>query len=240
MNALRNWLFMLVFYGGSVPIVLTSPISALFGWRAMVVHTHFWTRFHGWATRTILGIHQNIEGARFGDTTGPGHIGGVPVLYAAKHQAMYETLELGRMLRNPAIAMKQELTDIPVWGWAARRYGVIVVDREASAGALRRMLREARAALAEQRSILIFPEGTRVAPGEQPPLRAGFAGLYQMLKIPVVPVAINSGQIWPKHGPKVPGVVTFRFGEPIPPGLPRAEIERRVHAAINALDTPQA
>jgi 1-acyl-sn-glycerol-3-phosphate acyltransferase len=162
------------------------------------------------------------------------------VLYAAKHQAMYETLELGRMLRNPAIVMKQELTDIPVWGWAARRYGVIVVDREASAGALRRMLREARAALAEQRSILIFPEGTRVAPGEQPPLRAGFAGLYQMLKIPVVPVAINSGQIWPKHGPKVPGVVTFRFGEPIPPGLPRAEIERRVHAAINALDTPQA
>lgn len=60
MNALRNWLFMLVFYGGSVPIVLTSPISALFGWRAMVVHTHFWTRFHGWATRTILGDRKSV------------------------------------------------------------------------------------------------------------------------------------------------------------------------------------
>ncbi|WP_404373361.1 lysophospholipid acyltransferase family protein [Sphingomonas sp. MMS24-J45] len=235
MIAVRNWLFTLLFYVGSVPIVLTTPISALIGWRALVAHTHFWTRWHGWTTRHILRIDQRIEGARFGDL----QFGGAPVLYAAKHQSMYETLELGRMLRNPAIVMKQELAEIPVWGWAAKRYGVIVVDREASAGALRRMLRDARAALAANRSILIFPEGTRVAPGEQPPLRAGFAGLYQMLKIPVVPVAIDSGMVWPKHGPKVPGTVTFRFGEPIPPGLTREEAERRVHAAINALDVPR-
>lgn len=227
MTRLRNLVFGLVFYTGSVPIVLTSAISALFGWRAMVAHTHFWTRYHGWATRNLLGIRQRIEGQPFGSG---------PVLYAAKHQAMYETLELGRMLRNPAIVMKQELAEIPVWGWAARRYGVIVVDREASAGALRRMLREARTALAAGRSILIFPEGTRVAPGEQPPLRAGFAGLYQLLKIPVVPIAIDSGGVWPRKGLKQPGVVTFRFGEAIPPGLPRAEAEARVHAAINALD----
>jgi 1-acyl-sn-glycerol-3-phosphate acyltransferase len=227
MNWLRTIVFMIVFYGGSVPIVLTTPVTALFGWRALVAHTHFWTRFHGWATETILGIHRRLEGAPFS---------GGPVLYAAKHQAMYETLELGRMLRNPAVVMKQELASIPVWGWAARRYGVIVVDREASAGALRRMMREAKVALGEGRSVLIFPEGTRVPPGEQPPLRAGFAGLYRMLGLPVVPVAINSGAVWPKHGPKLPGTVTFRFGELIPPGLPRAEIEARVHAAINDLD----
>jgi 1-acyl-sn-glycerol-3-phosphate acyltransferase len=231
MNWVRTIAFMIVFYGISVPIVLLTPLTALFGRRTIIALTHFCTRFHGWTTEHILGIHRRIEGQPFTDG---------PVLYAAKHQAMYETLELGRMLRNPAIVMKQELASIPVWGWAARRYGVIVVDRQASAGALRRMLREAKVALAEGRSILIFPEGTRVAPGEQPPLRAGFAGLYQMLKLPVVPVAIDSGMVWPKHGPKRPGVVTFRFGEVIPPGLPRAEAERRVHAAMNALDTAKA
>lgn len=233
MTRLRNRVFALVFYSLSVPLVASSAISALFGWKAMVAHTHMWTRFHGWATRVILGIHIRIEGEPFG---GPA-LDGTPVLYAAKHQAMYETLELGRMLRAPAIVMKQELADIPVWGWAARRYGVIVVDREASAGALRRMLREARVALNAGRSILIFPEGTRVAPGEQPPLRAGFAGLYQLLKIPVVPIAIDSGLLWPRRGSKRAGTITFRFGDAIPPGLPRAEAEARVHAAINALET---
>jgi 1-acyl-sn-glycerol-3-phosphate acyltransferase len=158
------------------------------------------------------------------------------VLYAAKHQSMYETIELSRLLNRPAIVMKQELASIPVWGWAARRYGVIVVDREASAGALRRMLREAKVALEAGRSILIFPEGTRVTPGEQPPLKAGFAGLYQMLKLPVVPIALDSGRVWPRKGWKRPGVVTIRFGEPVPPGSPRKQAEGVVHAAINALE----
>jgi 1-acyl-sn-glycerol-3-phosphate acyltransferase len=227
MIGLRNLLFKIVFYTISVPIVLATPISALFGRNAIIVNTHIWTAFHHWATRTFLGIHQNIEGTKF-----PGG----PVIYAAKHQAMYETLELGRMLNTPAIVMKQELASIPVWGWAARIYGCIVVDREASAGALRRMVKEAKTALNEGRSILIFPEGTRVPPGEQPPLRAGFAGLYQMLKIPVVPIAIDSGIVWPRHGPKKAGFVTFRFGDVIPAGLPREEAEARVHAAINAMD----
>lgn len=74
-------------------------------------------------------------------------------------------------------------------------------------------------------------------PGEQPPLQPGFAGLYKALGVPVVPVAIDSGLLWPRRAlVKRPGIVTFRFGEPIPPGLPRKEAEARVHAAINALD----
>ena len=228
MNWLRTIAFMIVFYLGSVPIVLLTPITTLFGRKALIVHTHIWTKFHGWTTEHILGIHRRLEGELYADG---------PVIYAAKHQAMYETLELGRMLRTPAIVMKQELASIPIWGWAARKYGVIVVDREASAGALRRMVREAQAELALGRSILIFPEGTRVAPGERPPLQPGFAGLYKQLRLPVVPVALDSGELWPRNSfRKRPGVVTVRIGTPIPPGLPRAEIEARVHAAINDLD----
>jgi 1-acyl-sn-glycerol-3-phosphate acyltransferase len=133
--------------------------------------------------------------------------------------------------------MKQELSRIPAWGWVARSYGVIPVDREGGAAALRRMLVAARKAVEEGRPVLIFPEGTRVLPGEQPELQPGFAGLYRALGLGAVPIALDSGRLWPRGGfVKRPGIVTFRFGELLPPGLPRREIELRVHQAINALD----
>ena len=226
MTRLRNIAFALVFWGGSLPIVLLVPVSAWFGQRAVIAHATVWTRFHRWATRVLLGIQVRVEG----------EIPAGPALYAAKHQAMFETLELQRMLDGPAMALKQELADIPVWGWATRRYGALVVDRDASSTALRKMMREASAAKARGRSILIFPEGTRVVPGERPPIKSGFAGLYRLLAMPTVPVAVDSGRLWPKRGLKQAGVITFRFGEVIPPGLGREIIEERVHAAINALD----
>ena len=114
---------------------------------------------------------------------------------------------------------------------------MIVVDRSANAKALRQMMREAKIALSEGRSVLIFPEGTRVAPGEAPPLRSGFAGLYRALGLPVVPVALDSGRFWPRRGPKRPGIATFRFGAPIAPGLERTEVEAQVHRGINALES---
>jgi 1-acyl-sn-glycerol-3-phosphate acyltransferase len=224
--AVRSWLFAAIFYGGSVPIVLSVPVSALFGRRAVIVHATVWTRYHRWCARVLLGITIRVEGER--PVT--------PALYASKHQAMFETLELELQLDGPAMALKQELADIPMWGWAARRYGALVVDREGSATALRQMIREGKAAKEAGRSVLIFPEGTRVLPGEQPPLKSGFAGLYRMLGMPVVPVAVDSGRLLPKRGLKRPGVVTFRYGEVIPLGLSREEVEARVHAAINALD----
>jgi 1-acyl-sn-glycerol-3-phosphate acyltransferase len=99
------------------------------------------------------------------------------------------------------------------------------------------MVRNAQAEVAQGRSLVIFPEGTRVRPGEQPPLQPGFAGLYRALRLPVVPVALDTGRFWRRRGfAKQPGVATFRFGAPIPAGLPRDEIEARVHAAINVLE----
>ncbi len=223
---LRTWLFKLIFYTGSVPIVLATPLSARFGHRALVANVHLWSRYHRLVARLILGITSRLEGG----------VSAEPTFYAAKHHAMFETLELCLTLGNPVFVIKRELGAIPVWGWAIRQYGAIVVDREANAAALRQMMREAKVALDAGRSVIIFPEGTRVAAGEKPPLRSGFAGLYRVLGLGVVPIAINSGDVWPKKGPKRAGVITFRFGERIPPKLPREEIEARVHAAINELD----
>ena len=222
----RTLLFTIVFYGLSVAIVLFVPVPALIGRRALIGYALGWARFHRWATRVLLGIRTRVEGAPLAE----------PALYAAKHQSMFETLELALMLNAPAVVMKAELARIPIWGWAARRYGVIVIDRAGAGQAMRQMMREAREALDAGRSIVLFPEGTRVRPGEQPPLRAGFAGLYRALGVPVVPVALDSGRVWPRTGPKRAGTVTFRFGEPVPPGLPRTDAEASVHAAINALD----
>ena len=227
MAALRSLLFALVFYAGSVPAVLLSFPVSLLGTGAIRAWAHGWMRFHRWAARAILGIRSRIDGVPPAGS----------VLVAVKHQSMYETLEIMLMLDQPAMVLKRELADIPLWGWVVRRYGAIPIVRSGGAAALRRMMRAAEAAIAEGRPIVIFPEGTRVAPGERPPLKSGFAGLYRALKLPVVPVAVDSGRLWPRHRwIKRPGIVTMRFGEPIPPGLPRAEAEAAVHRAINALE----
>lgn len=105
---------------------------------------------------------------------------------------------------------------------------------------LRAMMKAAAAAAAAGRPVVIFPEGTRVARGTRPALAAGFAGLYKMLKLPVVPIALDTGAAWPKAFIKYPGTVTLRVGEVIPPGLPRDDVEARVHAAINALNASAA
>lgn len=226
MNRLRSWLFDAFFYGGSVGFVLAAPVAAWFSRRALLAVVMGWLKWHRLCARGIMGMRSRVEGAPLAE----------PGFYAAKHQAFYETFELALILGAPAIVMKAELAEIPLWGWAARQYGVIVVDRSGSATALRQMLREAKAARAAGRSVLIFPEGTRVLPGEAPPVRAGFAALYKTLALPTVPVALDSARVWPRKGPKRPGFVTFRFGETLDPTLSREEAEARIHAGINALE----
>jgi 1-acyl-sn-glycerol-3-phosphate acyltransferase len=179
----------------------------------------------------VLGIRSRVEGA-----IPPG-----PHLIAVKHQSMFETTEMVRLTKLPVIVMKRELARIPLFGWLTRRYGVIVVDRSAGAKALRSLVEEGKDAVASGRSVIIYPEGTRVRVGESPPLQAGFAALYRALGLPVVPVAVDSGRLWGRGLAQRSGTVTFRIGETIPPGLKREEIESQVHAAINALESaPQA
>lgn len=228
MSLLRSILFVLVFWPGTALFVLGTFPAALFGKAAVRRHVGRWVGFHALAARHILGIRTRIEG----------EVPSGAVLVAAKHQAMYETLELARLLDTPALVMKRQLAEIPFFGRATQLYGCIAIDREGGAAALRGMMRAAEAAIAEGRQIVIFPEGTRVAPGEQPPLQPGFAGLYRALKLPVVPVALDSGRVWPRgRFVKRAGEVIFRFGDPIAPGLGRDRIEAEVHSAINALET---
>jgi 1-acyl-sn-glycerol-3-phosphate acyltransferase len=226
MAALRSLLFAAMFYPGTLFYVLTVILVAPFGSRPVQRQVHAWSAYHYWLVRKVLRIRFEWDGA----------IPEGAFLIAVKHQAMVEAVDTLRFARGPVVVMKRELTVIPLFGWVTLRYGVIPVDREAGARALRAMMAAAKAAIAGGRAVLIFPEGTRVAPGETPPLQPGFAGLYRALGLPVVPVAHDSGRLWPRSGPKRSGTIHFKVGEVIPAGLKRNEIESRVHAAINALD----
>ena len=229
MNLIRSILFALFFYTGSAVAVLLAFPAALVSEGTVWLVTRSWARYHRWCAAFWLGVRSRIEGSP------PDQ----PALIAIKHQSMFETIEMILVLNDPAVVMKRQLADLPLWGWVARRYGIISVDRDGGAAALRRLMKEAKAARDAGRSIAIFPEGTRVSPGQQPPLQPGFAGLYRMLGVPVIPLALDSGRVWPRRRfVKRPGIVTMRFGAPIPPGLSRDEVEAEVHRAINVLDRP--
>jgi 1-acyl-sn-glycerol-3-phosphate acyltransferase len=231
MNLARSLAFTFVFYFVSLLAVGIAMLSVLWGPPGVRRLARWWSNWHRWCAATFLGIRSRVEGEL---PTGA-------VLVASKHQSMFETMEMVRLFDAPGIIMKQELSRIPVWGRLAHHYGLIAIDRAGGATALRRMVRDAQQASSEGRLVVLFPEGTRVLPGEQPPLQPGFAGLYRALNLPVVPLALDSGKVWPRRAfVRRPGIVTFRFGETIPPGLPRREAEARVHAAINALESAAA
>ncbi|MGE5561768.1 MAG: lysophospholipid acyltransferase family protein [Bacillota bacterium] len=226
MAALRSLLYAAIFYPATVLWVLVGVPASLFGRAPTLAVVLSWVDFHHWLARNILGIRTRVEGQ-----IPPG-----PYLIAAKHQSMFETLEMVRLSHLPIIVMKKELRDIPLFGFLTGRYGVIAVERSAGAKALRALVDEGQRAIATGRPVIIYPEGTRVRPGEAPPLKSGFAALYRALGLAVVPVALDSGRLWGRGWVHRSGTVTFKVGQTIPPGLPRKEVEARVHAAINALE----
>lgn len=227
MHVLRSLLFYVAFFGGSVFHVLAAVVAIGVAPRWVQPICNAWSDWHHACVKTILGIRIEITGER------PDH----PVIYAVKHESMFEALEMPHMFRRLCGIAKQELFDIPGWGRAAKAYGLVAVARDQGASALRNMLREVRPYIAEGRPVIIFPEGTRVKRGYQPPLQSGFAAMYKLIGLPVVPVAVDSRPVYETRW-KRPGTIRLHFGEPIPTGLPREEIEARVHQAINLLSGP--
>lgn len=220
-------LFTLIFFGGSLFYSMLAAVGSLVSTPLLQWAVGAWAAYQYSCAHWLLGITVYIDG----------DMSDRPVIYAIKHESMYETIDMPRVFRRPSVVAKKQLFDIPFWGRAALAYGMIPVDREGGAAALRDMLTRSRTLLADGRPIVIFPEGTRVLHGQRPPLQSGFAGLYKMLNVPVVPVAVDSGKLMPRNRwLRRGGVITYKVGEEIPAGLPRAVVEEKVHAAINALN----
>ena len=221
----RSLLFNVLFYvTTTLFVVLGSPL--LFGPRrwamaALAIHG----RFELWLLKLIVGTTFEVRG-REKLTKGA-------CLVASKHQSAWETFALIPLFRDPALLMKRELFWIPFHGWFSRKFEMIPVDRDKGPAALRRMLREAKSRIADGREIIIFPEGTRRAPGAPPDYKTGVILLYAALGVPCVPVALNSGVFWSRRSlTRRPGTIVVEFLDPIPPGLPRDEFLARLTTAI--------
>jgi 1-acyl-sn-glycerol-3-phosphate acyltransferase len=209
----------------ALPVLLTTrPLTMRFG------------RFWAWSVlaflKAIVGLDYEIRGLD--------RIPQAGCIIAMKHQSAWDTLVLPVVLDDPAIVLKRELLLVPFFGWYSARAGSIAIDRKAGAGALRRMLAKARPVAAAGRPIVIFPEGTRVAPGERRAYHPGVAALYQGLTLPLVPAAVNSGLYWGRRSfIKRPGRIVLEFLDAIQPGWPRdrlmAELEQRIETATATL-----
>lgn len=224
MAFVRSALFALFFLGGSVPLALLIALVAPFSPAAVRAGSKAWAGWFVACARAFTGVRLVLRG------TVPNR----PAIVAFKHESAFETYLTLHLFDWPAVVMKKELRSIPVWGFIAARHGSIFVDRGRGAAAMKALIRDGRDRAAAGRPILIFPEGTRVPVGTAPPLKSGLSALYGLLDLPVVPVAVASGNAWPKGFLKRPGVVTVAFLPEVPAGLPREAMERLVHAGINA------
>jgi len=225
MTALRSLLFYVVFFGsGTLFLTLALP-AMLMPRRVTILVGLGWFTFVMAALRLICGLRHEIRGYE--------NLPDTPCIVAAKHQSAWDTFAFHTFLDDASYVIKRELTRIPVYGWLLIKADMVPVDRSAGAKALRRMVTDARARLADGRRIVIFPEGTRTAPGERRAYHPGVAALYRQLAVPVVPVALNSGLFWPRRTfLKRPGLIVVEILPPIPPGLPRRDFMRRLEAAI--------
>lgn len=161
-------------------------------------------------------------------------------LVVSKHQSAWDSFGLVPLFRDPAIVLKDELKWIPFYGWFCVKFEHILVRRERAAVALKGMVEDAKVRVAQNREIVIFPEGTRRPPGAPPDYKPGYVALYEGLNVPCIPLALNSGLYWPRRSfQRYPGTIIVEFLEPLPAGLPRkafkAELESRLEDASNRL-----
>jgi len=224
---IRSALFNATFFAWTTVAVLVAVPLLAMPQRAMVAYARTWARSVLLLLRLICGLGYRVVGSERVPEGG--------AIIASKHQSAWDTIAFFAVFGRPVYILKRELLWVPLFGWCLLKSGMIPVDRKGKAAAMRNVMARAGEALASGRPIVIFPQGTRVPPGEKRPYQPGVVGLYGQLKATVVPVALDSGRFWARRAfIKRPGTITLEFLEPIPPGLPRAKAQRLIEERIEA------
>ena len=237
MLAIRSFLFNVFFFSWSTLIMATAWLVAPWSRRLIRLHIGLWPHGNFPMMRLLVGTGFEVRGRE--------RIPNEPVIFASKHQSAWDTMFFLWLDPANAYVMKAELGRIPLWGWYMRRCGHIMIDRTGGAGTMRELMRATRATLADGRSVVIFPEGTRTAPGTTGTYHPGIAALYSQTGATVIPVALNSGLCWSRRSfLKKPGKIIVEFLDPMPKDLSRAafmaELETRIETATRRLETESA
>jgi 1-acyl-sn-glycerol-3-phosphate acyltransferase len=221
MMQLRSGLFALALVVVTPPYallaLLTFPLPRLARYRVI----SGWSRLIVWLARVLCGIRWRVEGGE--------RLPARPAVILAKHQSAWETMAFQQIFPPQAYLLKRELLWLPFFGWGLALMSPIAIDRARGIAALRQLVRRGKERLAQGFWVVVFPEGTRVAPGERRKYQLGGALLAEHSGAPVVPVAHNAGLLWPRNAfVKRPGVITVRIG-------PVIDSAGRDAASINAL-----
>ena len=225
MIIVRSVVFNVLFYLVLAVYLIAALPTLAMPRGALLWMVRSWARTNFRMLRVICNIGLEFRGF---DRLPPG-----PLLVASKHQSLWETFALMTAFSDPAFILKRELMWIPFFGWCASKAEMIPVDRGARSAALARMTEQAKIETGRGRQIVIFPEGTRRAPGAEPKYKYGVVHLYSELGVPCAPLALNSGLFWPRRSfRRYPGTIKVEVCEPIGPGLDKDTFFRRLQDEV--------
>ena len=232
---IRNYLFSLFFFMGIVfisliflPAIFLPKKVVLFGGKIMGHWTSFCLQFFLSTKIIIKGKENIIKNKKF--------------FIAASHQSMFETFFLQTIFNSPVFILKKELLTIPIFGWYLKKIGSISIKRNKISKENLNFFDDISKQLhSSDRPLIIFPQGTRLAPEDRGPFKKGSSRIYEELKISCQPVAINSGNTWPKKGSKkINTVLTISILKPIEPGLKKEiflkELENTIYSELDILN----
>jgi 1-acyl-sn-glycerol-3-phosphate acyltransferase len=228
---LRSLLFTVQIYLMMVVLAVIYTPWAILDQRGAFAAMHAWCRWVRWSAGWMVGLRSEVRGVV---------PGGEEVMIAAKHQSFFDIIILFSELPRPKFIMKKELRWAPILGWYAVRIGCVPVDRGRRGAAIKAMMERVRSGRQAPGQLIIYPQGTRVAPGVQRDYKVGTGLLYQDMGTSCVPVACNVGVFWPRRQIyRKPGLAVVEFLPPIPPGMElrpfMAELEARIEERSNAL-----
>ncbi|HSZ93433.1 MAG TPA: lysophospholipid acyltransferase family protein [Acetobacteraceae bacterium] len=225
MILLRSALFNVAFFAISLVVTLLATAVRFVAPERVLDAAMLWARCLVASARVICGIRLDVLGLE--------HIPPGAALIASRHQSAFDTFVWLTLVPRCCYVLKRELLRVPLFGPLLPLSGMIAVDREGGANALRGLMREGMRAVREQRQIVIFPEGTRAEPGSVMPLQPGVAALAAATRLPVIPVVTDSGQCWGRRAfHKRPGTIHVRIFKPIPAGVGRDQLMSCLEAAL--------